>query len=206
MVVTPSRSVRPSDQPRSLLPLPISESAAPGNLDKAPIGRCPTPARPSAPEGVAPGRALMLAGESPCRSRLSRVPPPSRDAGSRVPVASDPSLRRQRGLRVSRRDGASRFRASRAHRHSALVPPWTTPGGPPGRGSGSRVGRIQEVASAKWRATAPTAVACPFRCWMRAERRLTCRCGRTWRWRQMGPRRFDEGPLEVAVDVPRSWP
>ncbi len=47
---------------------------------------------------------------------------------SRGPVSSDPYLRPQRGMLVSRRDVAIRFRASRAQGHCALVPPWTTPG------------------------------------------------------------------------------
>jgi hypothetical protein len=126
-----------------------------------------TPSRPSAPEGGAQGRAPILPGRSRCRSWLSSLLSFCA-AGCRVPVSSEPYLRRQRGLRVSRRDVAIRCRASRAHGHSARVPPGTTPGGPPGRGSGSRLVRIQEGASATWRATAPTAVACPFRCRMRA--------------------------------------
>ena len=70
--------------------------------------------------------------------------------------------------------------------YPARVPPWTTPGVPRVRGTGSRLVRIQALASARGRATAPTAFGWPVRCWMRAERRLTCRCGRPGRWRARG--------------------
>ncbi len=108
-------------------PVPISESAAPGNTNRAANGRCTTPSRPSAPEGVAQGRAPMLVGKSPCRSRFASVRS-TPAAEPRAPVSSEPYLRRHRGMMVSRKGVAIRFRASRAHGHFALAPPWTTPG------------------------------------------------------------------------------
>ena len=77
--------------------------------------------RPSAPEGVAPGRATILPGRSRGRSWSSSFRS-LRAAGVRVPVSSEPSLRRHRGRMVSRRNVAINCRASRAHGVSRAGP------------------------------------------------------------------------------------
>ena len=93
------------------------------------IGDRPRLARPSAPEGGAQGRRTIP------RSVLGSSVSLPTGCGFRVPVSSEPYLRRHCGMMVSRRDVAIRFRASRAHGHFALVPPWTTPGVPRVRGT-----------------------------------------------------------------------
>ena len=171
----------------------ISESATPGKANnircaKAPPAgvdidqACPGPARP---------KGWRRAGERSCRV--------DREVGLRS-LAFPPSVLQGCGCRWHRSPivavsaacwgpgGTAHSMAERLARMAcpARVPPWTTPGVPRVRGTGSRLVRIQALASARGRATAPTAFGWPVRCWRRAERRRTCRCGRTWRWRALG--------------------
>ena len=112
----------------------ISESAASGNIDKMPIGKCTTPSRPGAPEGGAQGRATILPGRSQCRFGSLPFPPYRlRGCGCRChrnhifaviaagwcPGGTSQSI-------------AERLALMACH---ALVPPWTTPGVPRVRGT-----------------------------------------------------------------------
>ncbi len=145
-VPQPSERVFPVETARTTLVSvsrrAISESAAPGNIDKVPNGRCTTPSRPSAPEGVALGRATILPGRSRCQSWLSSLPS-LRAAAVRVPVSSEPYLRRHRGMRVSRRNVAINCRASCAHGVSRAGSSVDDAGRAAGSRYGSRLVRIQ---------------------------------------------------------------
>ncbi len=125
-------------------PLPrtaISESAAPSNIDKVPNGRCTPSSRPSAPEGVAQGRATILPGQSRGRSWRSSFPS-QRATGVRVPVSSEPYLRRHRDMMVSRRNVAIKCRASCTHGGSRAGPSVDDAGCAAGSRYGSRLLRI----------------------------------------------------------------
>jgi hypothetical protein len=89
--------------------------------------------RPSAPEGVAQGRATIRPGRARGRSGRSRFPS-FWTAGRRVPVSSEPSRRRQHGRMVSRRNVAINGRAARAHGVSRAGPS----GDDAGRAAGAR--------------------------------------------------------------------
>jgi hypothetical protein len=102
-------------------------------------------------------------------------------------------------------DVAINGRASGSSWSLRAYPPWTRRRDAFGSRYASPLLNIQYVASAKCRATAPIAFAWPLRRATRSWSRLTWRDGPPAREANR-IRRFDECPLQVAIDVRARWP